>query len=232
MTPEELIALDDLAGEYVIGTLSWEQRQAVASRLRHEPILAAKVAQWEARLQPLADNVAPLEPSAQLWQRLNRTLSGVQRSVWRRCWDDIRFWRFTSGAVACAALFLSIALVVKLGTPPSPPRFVVVLASPQDKSPGWLLQVGTDKKLRLIPLKQQAPMEANKTLQLWTKADGWSGPVSLGLLKAGVPVEVSLENLPPLLPNQLFEITLEPPQGSPIDRPTGPILSIGRAVAT
>lgn len=231
MTPEELIALDDLAGEYVIGTLSWEQRQAVASRLPHEPVLAAKVAQWESRLQPLADTVAPIEPSAQLWQRLHQTLSVAQRSVLRRCWDDIRFWRFTSGVVACAALLLSVALAVKVGTSPPPPRFVVVLASPQDKSPGWLLQVGADRKLRLIPLKQ-TPMEANKTLQLWTKADGWSGPVSLGLLKAGVPVEVSIENLPPLLPDQLFEITLEPPQGSPIGRPTGPILSIGRAVAT
>ncbi|WP_347403298.1 anti-sigma factor [Pandoraea sp. LA3] len=175
--------------------------------------------------------MAPLEPSVQLWQRLSRTLSVTQRSVLRRLWDDIRFWRFTSGAVTCAALSLSIVLAVKLGTSPPPPRFVVVLASPQDKSPGWLLQVGADRKLRLIPLKQE-PIQTDKTLQLWTKADGWSAPVSLGLLRAGVPVEVSIEKLPPLLPNQLFEITLEPPQGSPIGRPTGPILSIGRAVAT
>ena len=31
-------------------------------------------------------------------------------------------------------------------------------------------------------------------------------------------------------PNQLFELTLEPAAGSPLDRPTGPILYIGRAV--
>ncbi|WP_338300678.1 anti-sigma factor [Pandoraea sputorum] len=182
-------------------------------------------------MQPLADNVAPIEPSAQLWERLNRTLSVAKHSVWRRYWDDIRFWRITCGTVASVALLLSISPAVKLGTSPPPPRFVVVLASPQDMSPGWLLQVGADRKLRLIPLKQE-PMQTDKALQLWTKADGWSGPVSLGLLKAGVPVEVSIEKLPPLLPNQIFEITLEPPQGSPIGRPTGPILSIGRAVAT
>jgi anti-sigma-K factor RskA len=30
--------------------------------------------------------------------------------------------------------------------------------------------------------------------------------------------------------NQLFELTLEPANGSPLDRPTGPIQFIGRAV--
>ena len=39
-----------------------------------------------------------------------------------------------------------------------------------------------------------------------------------------------LDKLPPLQPNQLFEITLEPYNGSPLNRPTGPILFIGRAV--
>lgn len=231
MTPDELAALDDLAGEYVVGTLPWAQRQAVQARLRHEPMLAAKVAEWEARLQPLANAVTPVAPSKQLWRRISRSISVTRGSVWRRWWDDIRFWRLASGAVTCTALILAVALGVKLGAPTPPPRFVVVLASPQDRSPGWLLQVSADRKLRLIPLKPEQ-VQAGKALQLWTKADGWTAPVSLGLLRAGAPVEVSLDQLPPLQPNQLFEITLEPPDGSPIGRPTGPILSIGRAVAT
>ncbi len=39
-----------------------------------------------------------------------------------------------------------------------------------------------------------------------------------------------MDRLPPLESNQLFELTLEPPNGSPLDRPTGPIQFIGRAV--
>lgn len=231
MTPEELSALDDLAGEYVLGTLSWEHRQIVEARLPHEPVLAALVAQWEARLQPLADTVAPLQPSAELWSRVSQSISADRHSVLHRWWDDIRFWRLAAGAVTCAAVLLAVALGSKLGAPTAPPRFVVVLASPLDKTPGWLVQAGADQKLRLIPLKPEA-MQADKALQLWTKADDWSGPVSLGLLRPGESVEVPIDKLPPLQPNQLFEVTLEPPQGSPLDRPTGPILSIGRAVAT
>lgn len=40
----------------------------------------------------------------------------------------------------------------------------------------------------------------------------------------------SLGKLAPLQPNQLFELTLEPVNGSPAGRPTGPIQFIGRAV--
>lgn len=231
MTPEELAALDDLAGEYVVGTLSWERRQAVEARLRDDPVLTTKVAEWEARLQPLADTVAPLTPSSQLWRRIGRSIAVRRHAAWREWWDDIRFWRLTSGAVTCAALALAVTLGVKSTLPAPPPRFVVVLASPLDKSAGWLVQVGANRKLRLIPLRSE-PTQSDRTLQLWTKADGWNAPVSLGLLRAGESVEVSLDKLPPLQPNQLFEITLEPPDGSPIGRPTGPVLSIGRAVAT
>ncbi|RZL89378.1 MAG: RNA polymerase subunit sigma-70, partial [Variovorax sp.] len=71
---------------------------------------------------------------------------------------------------------------------------------------------------------------AQKSLQFWTKADQWRGPVSLGLVKPGQTLRIPIDQLPPLEANQLFELTLEPENGSPIDRPTGPIQFIGRAV--
>ena len=52
----------------------------------------------------------------------------------------------------------------------------------------------------------------------------------LGLVTPGQTLQVPLDKLPPLEPNQLFELTLEPANGSPLDRPTGPIQFIGRAV--
>jgi anti-sigma-K factor RskA len=67
-------------------------------------------------------------------------------------------------------------------------------------------------------------------LQFWTKLDGAAGPTSLGLVRAGEPLQVDLSKLPGVAGNQLFEITLEPPSGSPLNRPTGPVLFIGRSV--
>ena len=88
-------------------------------------------------------------------------------------------------------------------------------------------------RLRLRPVVPPQAPPPGRTLQFWTKAPGAAGPSSLGLVRttdAGGAIELPLERLPDLRPEQLFEITLEPEGGSPIDRPTGPILYIGRAV--
>jgi anti-sigma-K factor RskA len=92
-----------------------------------------------------------------------------------------------------------------------------------------VVQTSGANTLRLVPLGTTAVPE-QRSLQFWTKADDWNAPVSLGLVRPGQPLEVKIDRLPPLVPNQLFEITLEPYNGSPTGRPTGPILYIGRSV--
>ncbi|WKV91170.1 anti-sigma factor [Pseudomonas sp. B21_DOA] len=97
------------------------------------------------------------------------------------------------------------------------------------QGPGWVIQASNAREIQLIPLGV-VEVPADKALEFWTKADGWSAPVSLGLVKPGQALSVPLDKLPPLQPNQLFELTLEGANGSPIGKPTGPIQAIGRAV--
>jgi len=225
--------IDGLAGEYVLGTLPAGERRRVELALAHVPALRAAVAAWEARLLPLTGLAAAAEPSPQLWARVEASLASMRFAApapvavgW---WQRLGLWRSlaATGFAAAAAL----AVVVGLQQPGTPAaRYTVVLAEPANMAPGWILRMNAAGGLTLAPLKStQVP--PRKALQLWTKADGWKGPVSLGLVEPGKTVEVQLANLPPLQPNQLFEITLEPEAGSPIGRPTGPILYIGRAVA-
>jgi anti-sigma-K factor RskA len=121
------------------------------------------------------------------------------------------------------------SLLVLRGAAPVAPQYLVVLVGPQDKAPGWVVQASVKGSVDLIPLANIA-IPAEKSLQFWTKADGWKGPVSLGLVRPGQTVNVPLDSLPPLQANQLFELTLEPVDGSPLGRPTGPVQFIGRAV--
>ncbi|WP_027864107.1 anti-sigma factor [Massilia alkalitolerans] len=220
----------DLAGQYVIGTLPAAARRELEAALPHDPALRAALAAWEARLLPLTELVDPVEPSAQLWPRIARSLArqdGARQAPRAAWWDRLNLWR----GLAAAGFAAAIAMAVVTLQPPQPaaPRYMVVLAAPQDMAPGWVLQSSDEGSLRLVPLRP-TEVPPSRALQLWTKADGWAGPVSLGLVEPGKAVEVPLGKLPPLQPNQLFEITLEPPAGSPIGRPTGPILFIGRAV--
>ncbi len=219
----------ELAGQYVLGTLPAGVRREVEQAMARDPALRTAVGEWEARLLPLTDLVAPEEPSAQLWPRIAGSVAaqrgrGDARTRW---WDSLWLWRGLATAGAAAAILLASVPIRPTQAPA--PRYMVVLAAPGSMSPGWILQSADDGRLRLQPLRPTA-VPAARALQLWTKADGWTGPVSLGLVEPGKAVDVALDRLPPLQPNQLFEITLEPPAGSPLGRPTGPILFIGRAV--
>jgi len=234
-----------LAGEYVLGTLSAASRAGVEVRMANDAALRTAVELWQEKLAPLHTLVEPVEPSPQLWTRIESSVvanvdaakaaasstrtvppDSTPMTTW---WNNLRLWRGLAVSGFAATVLMGFVVVTKLAQP-SGPGYMVVLVGPQDKSPGWVVQAGTNsQQARLIPLgKMEVP--ADKSLQFWTKGDDWKGPVSLGLVKPGQSLEVPLDKLPPLQPNQLFEITLEPYNGSPLDRPTGPILFIGRAV--
>ncbi len=240
---------NDLAVEYVLGTVSAARRREVEQRLLTDAALQAAVQSWQERLLPLAALAEPVEPSVHLWRRIEISLdqaaaaaasvAAVESSAraplpatlpephtW---WRNLNLWRGLAGAGFAAAAVMASVLVTRLEGITTQPQYLVVLVAPQDKSPGWVIQASSPRQLSLTPLGQfQVPAE--KSLQFWTKGDNWSGPVSLGLVKPGQTLQIPLDKLPPLQPNQLFELTLEPVNGSPLDRPTGPIQFIGRAV--
>lgn len=226
--PEEHLSIDELAGEYVLGTLNHDLRDQVRKRLPHEPALRAAVDAWEARLLPLAQRQAPVPPSAGLWQRIERSLDSAAPQAIPIWWNRLGLWRTLAGAGLAATLVLG-AMLLNVSPVATAPTYVVVLIGPQDKAPGWVVQANARQEIQLIPL-HDSEVPADRSLQFWTKADSWQGPVSLGLVQPGQRVEVPLDKLPPLENNQLFELTLEPRNGSTTGKPTGPIQFIGRAV--
>jgi anti-sigma-K factor RskA len=227
MTIESAQDRDELAGEYVLGTLSAEQRIKVQQRLQHDTDLRAAVDAWERRLLELTDLAEPEQPSAQLWRRIERSVDRLtQTAPATSWWNLLPLWRGLTAAGLAATLVLGAMLLTQTTPKPS---YLVVLVAPQDKAPGWVIQASDAREIQLIPLGV-VEVPADKALEFWTKADGWQGPVSLGLVKPGEALRVPLDKLPPLQANQLFELTLEGANGSPIGKPTGPIQAIGRAV--
>jgi anti-sigma-K factor RskA len=247
-SPEEI---DQLAGDYVLGTLPSARRREVEQRMAVEATLRAAVNRWQEQLLPLTMLAEPVEPSAQLWQRIESSLQTQRQSApsvigkqeppsrqpapradapgW---WSSVRLWRGLAGTGFAAAAVLAAVLVTRMEpstTGGASAQYVVVLVAPGGNAPGWVVQASGAQQLSLIPVGQ-ASVPADKTLQFWTKGTTWAAPVSLGLIKPGDTVRVPIDKLPPLQPNQLFELTLEPAGGSPTGKPTGPIQFIGRAV--
>lgn len=241
LPPDGDAQLQALAGEYVLGTLSQHERREVEARLPADPALREAVAAWEQRFVPLLSLVEPVAPPAHLWQRIARSLEPRPAAAararakplpWWRDWESLRLWRgLAAGGFALATLMAAL-LVVKVAAPDSATpgtRYMVVLVAPGDRAPGWVMQTSSARKIELIPLVQ-AEVPEDRALQLWTKADSWNAPVSLGLIQPGQSVQIPLDQIPGVQPNQLFELTLEPRTGSPTGRPTGPIHFIGRSV--
>lgn len=243
--------IDQLAGEYVLGTLAYARRLEVEQRMAAEAPLRAAVQRWQEQLLPLTTLAEPVEPSTQLWQRIESSLLAQSQSApsviekkeppsrqpgdraaspgW---WSSLQLWRGLAGTGFAAAAVLAAVLVTRMGPLPAggaPAQYVVVLVAPGSNAPGWVVQASGAQQLSLVPVGQ-ALVPPEKALQFWTKADAWNAPVSLGLVKPGETIRLPLDKLPPLQPNQLFELTLEPAGGSPTGKPTGPIQFIGRAV--
>ncbi|MFJ3468759.1 anti-sigma factor domain-containing protein [Pseudomonas sp. NPDC090201] len=229
MKPEAAETLDALAGEYVLGTLSPEQHADVTERLRTDAALRAAVDAWEVRLLDLTELATPVPPSARLWGRIQRSLDEFAAAPAQRqasWWQRLGLWQGLSAAGFAASLMLAFIL---LNAPAPTTQYLVVLVAPNSQAPGWVVQANDNRTIELLPLGQDSVPDG-MALQFWTKGERWGAPVSLGLVKPGAPNRVPLQSLPPLEPDQLFELTLEKAGGSPTGRPTGPIQFIGRAV--
>jgi anti-sigma-K factor RskA len=219
--------LDLLAGEYVLGVLSLQQREEFEEEMQRNPRAAALAAAWSDRLLRVAPSPSPVEPAADLWQRIERNLPGkTSPEKFSGIWDSLLFWRI-GGMVSMAA---TVMLVVHLMTMQPEAAGLQYLAVLQASNQGahWIVEINASD-VRLRPLGPVA-LEAGKSIQFWTKPEGADQPTSLGLVPADRPTVISIDRLPGLGQNQLFEVTLEPEGGSPLGRPTGPILAVGKAV--
>jgi anti-sigma-K factor RskA len=232
---------DILAGEYVLGLLDPDAVREVEQALRTDADLARRVAFWEEQLLPLVEGSGPETPDPAIWARIARDIAGLRdrravsieaRGRAARVWRSTPFWRGATGLATAAA----IALALLPGQPPpeSATRFFALMqtrdASGTETGPGWMIQVAADGTVRSIPLARVEPGQG-RSLQLWTLWDQARGPVSLGVLPRGGSVRLPPDRLDVIGSGQLFEITLEPENGSPTGRPTGRILFIGRASA-
>lgn len=211
--------LDALAAEYALGCLDRDDMQAAERRLATDPVFANAVAAWERRLAPLAAVVTPIEPPADLWERISVATEPPRDNVvpLRR----VRFWQAaTAGAMAIAA---SLAAFMVL-RPPEPAR-VAILAPPAGGTP--VLLATTERNGRLIVRPSGAiSVPSDRDLELWALAKGDTKPRSLGVLPAdGRQLLVSLA------PDTQLMVSLEPRGGSPTGQPTGPVLYGGTLTA-
>ena len=172
--------LDLLAAEYVLGALAPDERAAAERRLLDNPDLAARVAAWQMRLAPLAEDLAPVAPRPQVWQQIRRSLTAARREPRVPWWRRLGLWRGWAGIATAAALGL-LAMVV---TAPSPAPGLVAVLTAADGRPVWLVSAAADEAA--LGARQLADsLQPGRVPELWLLPAGATRPVSLGRARPG-----------------------------------------------
>lgn len=219
---------DRLAAEYALGTLHGGARRRFESLLPAHAGLQRAVAEWQARLAPLADSVTPVQPSPAVWARLERSLFGAERAAvaagpgWRR----LGLWQGMAAFATLAAL--GLALVVSQPPPVAPP-IVIVLDANADavgaQPARFVASVAPDGRALVLRPISPLTLDAGRALELWS-VPGTGAPRSLGVVSPDEATTVLRSRL--LDDTAAFAVSIEPSGGSPTGAPTGPIVSVGK----
>ncbi len=234
MSPQEREELELQASEYALGSLSRDERARFERLLTDQPWLQQRVDEWNRRLGPLAEALAPVAPSPAVWSRIEAQIAqdrtgAVRVAASPSLWDRVAFWRWSaiSAAAAAAALLLYVTALPRATLTPD---HIAVLNDAQAKP---AVIVVADVTTRRVAVRQLASAPAGHSHELWIIAGPGQAPRSLGVINAQTAKPHSMpEHVAQALPKgAVLAVSLEPAGGSPTGAPTGPVLYTGPAIA-
>jgi len=234
--------IDGLAAEYVLGSLSLEERRDVDARRRSDCALDEAVAAWERRLDPLGDFIPGVQPPAHLFEVIATRLWGqpIDVSLLQR---TVRRWRRVAIAASALAAVLAALAVPALRNPASPTALIAVLQKSSaghtadenadaKSPPAFVVTIDTHAKTISVTPVAARPVP-KRSFALWLERPA-AAPVPLGVVAPSEPTPVpwptaekGAQYQPAALLNATLLISLEP-EGAVAATPTGPVLFEGK----
>ena len=223
---------DKLAAEYVLGTLRGQARARFQSLMRYDAGLRQAVAEWEARISPLANAATGIAPPSRVWRAVLRRIAGAKRGAG---WAGLGFWR----GLAMASTAIVIAFVAALGLvwQPEPPMAMVAVMEDDQGQPALVvswpqMKAAREPYVRIKVLQEHPTMAPGTAWELWMLPGGQGAPVSMGLI--GIDADQVMKVKPALMPRMDrawgVAMSIEPKGGSPTGAPTGPVIFKGQCV--
>ncbi|TCL72238.1 anti-sigma factor [Rhizobium sp. BK251] len=219
-----------LAGEYVLGVLSLQDRRIVEERMRRDRQFAAIVSRWEENLSAFNDDYEIVAPARETFKQVESRLFIQPEAIPRRppgLWRSVIFWRsltFLSAAVA------AVAIVAASGSFRSPqaPALIAELAGQNSQISLLASYDSQSGRLRIVPVAIGA--QGEKSLQLWL-VPGSGPPKSLGVFEPDrsgqLVVPSSMRSS--VSDGATLAVSVEPLGGSPTGQATGLMIATGTA---
>ncbi len=153
---------DQLAAEYVLGTLQGAARQRFEHLLPAHPNLQRAVSQWEARLSPLVMNHPPKQPPSQVWHNLEKRLFPAKpRQSW---WENLTLWH----SMAAAGLLIAVIILAPRLVVPTQQGMPFAAIRDQKQNVLWTVAAADSDHLRVNSL-QAVEMPPDQRCFLWLK---------------------------------------------------------------
>jgi len=219
---------EKLASEYVIGTLRGRARARFQALLRYDPGLRRIVAEWEARLTPLAVAAGEIAPPTRVWRAVAQRIAGGATK-------GLAFWRGL--AVTSTAFVLILAAFIGLAPRPEAPMAMVAVMSDDKGEPALVvswppMKATRDPYVRIKVVQEHPVMAPGTTWEMWMLPRGKAAPVSMGLITTDADQTMRIK---PALANRMegaygMAMSVEPEGGSPTGAPTGPVIFKGQCV--
>jgi anti-sigma-K factor RskA len=209
---------EQLAAEYVLGTMPVLVRRRFERLLAADPELARVVEDWTERFGPIDGASLTEEPPARVWHEVERRLALQPTPEARPGWfGSLVFWR--TATLAAAAMAAAVILYVSVLAPPAPTMVVAILTD-DNGDPSWVaLDGGRGGDIAVAPIRTVA-LDAAHAFELWAIAGGTPHPLGLLAAEPGHPLVVQASLVPA---GGALAISIEPAGGSTTGLPTGPV---------
>jgi len=227
-----------LAAEHALGVLGAAEHAAAERRMAGDPAFAAEVEAWRARLAPLFDEIAPVDPPAEHWRRVERALPASRPANDNGALvRSLRFWRAAAGAslgLAAASLAAAVMLANRPPTvvlePAAPgPLLNASLDAQAGGRPMFIAAYDPDRHALLVTSLVPPGGDPAHVHQLWLiPSDG--RPRSLGFVEPGASkcMPMAQDMAPMFAEGAALAVSVEAPGGSTQAGPTGPVAAIGK----
>lgn len=221
-----------IAGEYVLGVLSADDRRKVEARLASDRNFAAMVNRWQSNLSSFDGAYEPVVPPPRTFAAIERRLFEQPRPepvhARRGLWNSLALWRGLALASLAAIAVMGASMAGLFEAPETDASLVAELTG---KGSAIDLVARFDRasgRLKVTPVA--ARQAEQKSLELWL-INGNNPAISLGVLPQTGEGEIVLTPAfqAKLSTGSVLAVSVEPLGGSPTGSATGPIIALGKA---
>lgn len=220
-----------IAGEYVLGVLSADDRRKVEARMVLDGAFAAMVNHWQNNLTSFDDAYEPIAPPPQVLASVERRLFAEQARPAVAAggfWRSLVFWRvLTLASVAGLVTVVTFSSGILKPTSQTKP-LVAELTGDASATINLLAQYDAGNgALKITPVA--AKQAEAKSLELWL-IEGDNPARSLGILPQTGEGEIiiPLELRSKFGAGVTLAVSVEPFGGSPTGTVTGPVVAAGK----